>query len=679
MSLPPFILSAAHSRAHYTLLARLDAAPPQAADAAIAAEVERCRAVLDGNASNSKIAETLIILLTCTTASTVPVDTDFALVPALKLAEAGAAHRRTGYRFLIERLRGHDVALLLINTVRKDLASTSPPHILMALAATIALPSTELAPAVLPLLGPRLLEHDMPAVRQRTLQALRVLGAHVGLKELARRMRREEDVGVLASVVKSFADALEAGVREENPDRRRRQCDTLFAATARHLVPSPLLMQLIRALGALVTTLTTLSADDGLDLKSHVIERSRALADEIVEVVTAPGAGGWAHACLLEVCTLVTALHAVDGEPVSEPLLEHLRGLLLTKGKGKERPSSRSSLSSPRKSDRLEPKPAPNTRVLVLRCLASLPLVWQEGLTEAHMGALMAGVDSGDSTVRRETLRLLAKVDANLPRLTANSHLDALSSAPDAVRKEEMAQRALEALEIACESEDPPTRARTLATSLARITPHFAHVWMKGVHAAIGHASPAFIDGLADALLARPDPTLAVAVATLAVEHDRPATPALLAALPAAPAEVQELCVLALLPLHGGQEAVRTLRKVAEGAIPHIARRCEQVATVLEAGRAWDVVGRAKSRALTDVLDALLAVHAELVLPARPSLEERDSTPSASTIRGSSALKYHYSGALDRAAELAMGRSTLVESDDVALAELAHSTGRVRL
>jgi hypothetical protein len=76
-------------------------------------------------------------------------------------------------------------------------------------------------------------------------------------------------------------------------------------------------------------------------------------------------------------------------------------------------------------------------------------------------------------------------------------------------------------------------------------------------------------------------------------------------------------------------------------------------------------------------------VHAELTRPSRPSLDERDSTPTASTIRtGTAALKYHYGGTgspLDRAAELAMGRSALVEPDDVALDELADDTGRVRI
>jgi hypothetical protein len=46
-------------------------------------------------------------------------------------------------------------------------------------------------------------------VRQRTIQALRALDGTTGLRELARRMRKEDDRGVLASVVKSFGDALD--------------------------------------------------------------------------------------------------------------------------------------------------------------------------------------------------------------------------------------------------------------------------------------------------------------------------------------------------------------------------------------------------------------------------------------------------------------------------------------
>lgn len=139
-----------------------------------------------------------------------------------------------------------------------------------------------------------------PAVRQRTIQALRSLDANLSLKELARRIRREEDPGVLASVVKAFGDALDVslrltfihtetelmekgGAREEVPEKRRRQFDTLFAATARNLFPSPLLVQLIRALVSVVNTLPAAAA---CDLATHVVHQTRSLAEEVALEVT---------------------------------------------------------------------------------------------------------------------------------------------------------------------------------------------------------------------------------------------------------------------------------------------------------------------------------------------------------------------------------------------------------
>lgn len=51
---------------------------------------------------------------------------------------------------------------MLINTVRKDLASARPAHVLMALHAICGLPGEELAPAVAPMLREkRLLEHEL--------------------------------------------------------------------------------------------------------------------------------------------------------------------------------------------------------------------------------------------------------------------------------------------------------------------------------------------------------------------------------------------------------------------------------------------------------------------------------------------------------------------------------------
>lgn len=68
----------------------------------------------------------------------------------------------TGYRYLCEQLPpDHELHLLLVNTIRKDLASEEEGHILAALGAIAHLPGVDLGPAVIPLLlENRLLAHD---------------------------------------------------------------------------------------------------------------------------------------------------------------------------------------------------------------------------------------------------------------------------------------------------------------------------------------------------------------------------------------------------------------------------------------------------------------------------------------------------------------------------------------
>lgn len=110
MPLPPYLSSAASSRAHHALLVKLDAVTTQQSeDEAVLAEVERCRVFLASGPSavsrtrcpsdsKSKIAQTLIILMHCATMARRPLNLDFALVPALQLAESGRTmkERRMG-------------------------------------------------------------------------------------------------------------------------------------------------------------------------------------------------------------------------------------------------------------------------------------------------------------------------------------------------------------------------------------------------------------------------------------------------------------------------------------------------------------------------------------------------------------------------------------------------------
>lgn len=118
-SIPPYLTSGASSRAHHALLAQLSHADsPQEEDRIIAHHVHQAKAVLQSTDLNTvrfvtrcvqvwradpcgqtRIAENLIVILHCSMLRhNVDDDLDFALIPALKLAESGKTiqERRIG-------------------------------------------------------------------------------------------------------------------------------------------------------------------------------------------------------------------------------------------------------------------------------------------------------------------------------------------------------------------------------------------------------------------------------------------------------------------------------------------------------------------------------------------------------------------------------------------------------
>ncbi|PVG00771.1 ARM repeat-containing protein [Serendipita vermifera] len=106
-------------------------------------------------------------------------DLRFAVPTAFSLAEAGITmeERRAGYLFCSQVLpRGHEMQLLIVNTIRKDLESTIESRNILALDAIIASPSMDVIPAI----GPRLeelLNHHSPQVRRRVVHAFRLLSS----------------------------------------------------------------------------------------------------------------------------------------------------------------------------------------------------------------------------------------------------------------------------------------------------------------------------------------------------------------------------------------------------------------------------------------------------------------------------------------------------------------------
>ncbi|KAG1716652.1 hypothetical protein ID866_530 [Astraeus odoratus] len=193
----PFISSGAMNRAHYNLVHRVETAgSTQAADQILLGEINVIRSTLQQQRLSIKACkESLILLLYCTMtlAATTPGDLSFAFPHALNLAELGQSvldkriGRRPpccwrkpfdcciGYTFCVELMPAkHELQLMLVNTLRKDLESTSIGRICLAMDVLMQMPNEDVAPAVQPRL--QFLLHDKnELVRRRAYMTYYVL------------------------------------------------------------------------------------------------------------------------------------------------------------------------------------------------------------------------------------------------------------------------------------------------------------------------------------------------------------------------------------------------------------------------------------------------------------------------------------------------------------------------
>ncbi|KAJ3756871.1 armadillo-type protein [Lentinula raphanica] len=180
MNFVPYSSSGASSRRHYVLVRKVEtASSTQAVDDVINAEVEYIvQEFTKANISTSLCKQYLIILLYCITVSNTPLTALESVLPhALNLAEAGKniSEKRLGYLFCAELMtEGHELQLMLVNTLRKHLDSPHPANISLALNHLIQCPFVDVIPAIQNRLQ-ELLAHNSPQIRRRTLLALRAL------------------------------------------------------------------------------------------------------------------------------------------------------------------------------------------------------------------------------------------------------------------------------------------------------------------------------------------------------------------------------------------------------------------------------------------------------------------------------------------------------------------------
>ncbi|XP_038078397.1 AP-4 complex subunit epsilon-1-like [Patiria miniata] len=121
----------------------------------------------------AKIKEYLVRIMYC---ELLGYTAGFSYISAIKLAQQGSlATKRVGYLaiglFLHEN---HELILLLVNTLQRDLSSTNMLHNCMALTAVCKLIGSEMVPAVLPLVEEKL-KHPKALVRKKAVLALRAL------------------------------------------------------------------------------------------------------------------------------------------------------------------------------------------------------------------------------------------------------------------------------------------------------------------------------------------------------------------------------------------------------------------------------------------------------------------------------------------------------------------------
>ncbi|RSH90039.1 hypothetical protein EHS25_001372 [Saitozyma podzolica] len=665
--LPPYLTSGASSRAHHSLLVRLhDAISTQDEHSAIAAELDRCKRVLgDNNQSTVSDRSWLSVVLD---GREVADGLEWALVPALQLAAGGRSlkERRIGYLFLSERLPpNHELGLLLINTIRKDLTSSIPSHVLLALHTIVKLPSHDLSPAVTPILASKpLLKHKEAAIRQRTLQALVALhllpGVQVqsfplSMSRIIKYLDAESDASVLAVLLRLIGRLIKTGVHPiQTEDERVYLVERILeSARLNHVSPDrQLALDYIRLLGH---TLDVASDAPRAMVEQYVGARLEGLRD----------LKGWEGAYLLEACRLV-AQHSTSS--LVDPCFHFVSRLLS--------PSAPTASSSSPAASVLAP--APDDHVLALRCLEQLKdEAWGGRMGERQMSAVMQGLNSPDDTIRRATLTLLHQADPSLTRtafdhlvISLRNNLDLhlpLSLPPDAdigrktrAGRAETAGRALEVAEIrTSEGITSAWEAKQAGGEYAGMIRELMGALQEGSEgdevAAVWEEGEILLNPLDQETLSLsssppspsplPSPTLAVIRSSVACEHAaltseeeaRRALETLLSDLDTPSGSVQELVLVALLAvcaaapaLAQSKEVVARLKGKKEDRSAYLQKRFAQALFVLEGGLLDEVVSAAKSRTLPDLLAAMIRVHASHAKSSLSQTNSGSATPPAS-------------------------------------------------
>ncbi|KAJ7874720.1 armadillo-type protein [Mycena olivaceomarginata] len=556
--------------------------------------------------------ESLIILLYCSmsiaSSAALPAGSlDFALPQAVNLAEAGKKvhDKRIGYLFCAEIMSpAHELRLMLVNTLRKDLESPTTALICLALDSLITSPSEDVIPAVQSRLQD-LLSNPSPHVRRRALLACSALSRYE--PDLLRR--------VTSKVLRRLRDQ-----HSEVVDAALTVCLELVK------LHEPSRDAVKEAINALLQS-------------SWPNHHERSVRWIILQILRTLRHVGLLPSNIVLVLQIIQSTSKSFDHPVM-----YAAFLLLSDADVRELSNAQASQSlSPVANIRdLLTSRSANDQYIFLSCLACLnPELWAGTnaefpavLEEWEVGRVMEFLDSSDSGIRKKTLGILNSIDLNisLQTLPADLNLKGIS---------EYTTRLLEVIELQTEGDGElyAQQLTELFTQMEARSPRYCAA--TPISFQIGCVTT-LVMSLANRELFLGQ-TMMVIVSALATEYaGKLAVPppdvlrGLAARLPLCSLAVQDACLLTMLRISAECEQVPSevligIRELSNQSRRHIRQRCEEFTTLsAQKDVLGEIIQRANSSSLPSFLEALHGYRVQSSTKNTPDTAEEPSSPSSS-------------------------------------------------
>lgn len=391
----PFHSSGAMSRAHYAIVHKVESASTvQSGDQHLFLEINS----IQGQLSHPKLQlshckECLVLLLYCSmSVSPGFLAQDafyFAFPRAIHLAEAGRKidDKRIGYLFCSEMMPiNHELRLMLVNTLRKDLESDEVPRICLALDNLITTPNEDVIPAVQSRLSV-LLSNEHSHVRRRALLAIRTLSNHN--PELLTRLH--------GTVIRMLGD----------PDET--------------VVKSALTVTTWMSKDAAITPKVRTTVNKILKSESYIGELSQSFITKLLSCLDAVGLVETNIPLLLDILQTSSSVRSI--KPLLKVMILQIFRLL-SQAKQDQLASMEKSrnMSSVRCIRDFLILNNPNDLYFFVSCLECIDVTIWAGTTsespavleERHFGRIMQLLDSLDLTIFRKVLIIVNRVDPTI-------------------------------------------------------------------------------------------------------------------------------------------------------------------------------------------------------------------------------------------------------------------------